>query len=153
MAQTRKVCPVLLRNTAAGRTDILVFRHPLAGTQLVKGTIETGESVRQAAIRELFEESGLVATAIADLGSLQMAVAKQEWRFVRCAVAHAPEIWTYWTSDGGGLYFEFAWHPLHRQPDGSWRPIFKGALAFIRQQIEMTEKYLILNKRYIGRLW
>ena len=36
-----------------------MFRHPLAGIQLVKGTVEPSESPEDAARRELFEESGL----------------------------------------------------------------------------------------------
>ncbi len=70
MPGARKACPVVLRGAAAGRVDVLVFRHPLAGTQLVKGTIEAAEVIQRAAERELLEESGLVATAVADLGSV-----------------------------------------------------------------------------------
>ncbi len=40
--------------------ELLVFDHPNAGTQVVKGTVERGESPEQAVIRELEEESGLV---------------------------------------------------------------------------------------------
>ena len=36
-----------------------MFRHPLAGIQLVKGTVEPSEKPADAARRELFEESGL----------------------------------------------------------------------------------------------
>ncbi len=36
-----------------------MFRHPLAGIQLVKGTVEPSENPADAARRELFEESGL----------------------------------------------------------------------------------------------
>ena len=38
-----------------------MFRHPLAGIQLVKGTVEPSENPADAARRELFEESGLVS--------------------------------------------------------------------------------------------
>jgi len=34
--------------------DILVFVHHEAATQVVRGTVETGESVAEAASRELF---------------------------------------------------------------------------------------------------
>jgi 8-oxo-dGTP pyrophosphatase MutT (NUDIX family) len=46
------------RECAGGR-ELLVFDHPDAGTQLPKGRIDPGESHREAAIRELMEESGL----------------------------------------------------------------------------------------------
>ena len=58
-----KVCPVVLKN-AGGIWLILAFRHPIAGCQLVKGTIEAGESAAAAALRELFEESGVTSAAV-----------------------------------------------------------------------------------------
>jgi 8-oxo-dGTP pyrophosphatase MutT (NUDIX family) len=53
----KKVVPVILRHPTQS-LEILAFRHPLAGSQLVKGTIEQGEKYDEAAIRELFEETG-----------------------------------------------------------------------------------------------
>jgi 8-oxo-dGTP pyrophosphatase MutT (NUDIX family) len=135
MSGPRKACPVVLRETTAGRIEILAFRHPLAGSQLVKGTIEHGESIRQAAERELIEEAGIVARAIADLGSVQMLDPDQEWHLVVCAAAQLAETWTHWTSDGGGLNFEFFWHPLEHEPDTTWHPIFRRALAFIGEKV------------------
>ena len=136
MPGPQKACPVVLRKAAAGLYDILAFRHPLAGTQLVKGAIEHGETPQQAAIRELFEEAGLTASAIAVLGSVQMSEPKQEWHFVLCEAGRQAETWTHWTSDGGGLEFSFFWHPLDREPDATWQPIFRRALSFIRQQMK-----------------
>ncbi|MDF4937158.1 NUDIX domain-containing protein, partial [Vibrio parahaemolyticus] len=53
-----KVCPVVLRNQ---NQEILLFKHPLAGVQLVKGTVEVfDESYIIAAKRELAEESGII---------------------------------------------------------------------------------------------
>jgi 8-oxo-dGTP pyrophosphatase MutT (NUDIX family) len=40
-----------------------MFRHPLAGIKLVKGTFEPAENPANAVRRELFEENGLVARA------------------------------------------------------------------------------------------
>uniref|UniRef100_UPI00124C1F65 NUDIX domain-containing protein n=1 Tax=Acinetobacter ursingii TaxID=108980 RepID=UPI00124C1F65 len=56
----KKVVPILIRRKAQ-TLEILAFRHPLAGIQLVKGSIEPNETYDYAAIRELFEESGLIA--------------------------------------------------------------------------------------------
>lgn len=49
-----KVCPVILRKNN-NILEILLFKHPTAGIQLVKGTIEKSEPVFQAAIRELYD--------------------------------------------------------------------------------------------------
>ena len=76
--------------------------------------------------------SGLVATAMTYLGSVQMSEPEQEWHFVICKVEQPAERWTHWTSDGGGLDFAFFWHPLDQEPDETWHPIFKRALNFIR---------------------
>ena len=53
-----KAVPIVLRGEG-DCLDILVFEHPRAGTQLAKGTIEAGESAPDAALRELWEESGI----------------------------------------------------------------------------------------------
>jgi 8-oxo-dGTP pyrophosphatase MutT (NUDIX family) len=61
---SRKACPVVLRRNQ-DRFEILAFRHPIAGCQLVKGSIEPEEDVGQAALRELCEESGVCDAGIA----------------------------------------------------------------------------------------
>ncbi|MGK9264493.1 NUDIX domain-containing protein [Sinorhizobium meliloti] len=48
----------MIRATKHG-LEVLAFRHPSAGNQFVKGTIQQGEQPRDAAKRELLEESGL----------------------------------------------------------------------------------------------
>ena len=52
--ETEKVCPYVLRG-AGDRLEVLAFRHPLAGCQLVKGSLEPGERVVVGALRELAE--------------------------------------------------------------------------------------------------
>ena len=52
-----KVVPIVLRRRE--RLEILAFRHPQAGTQLVKGTLENLEKAEDATLRELAEESGI----------------------------------------------------------------------------------------------
>jgi 8-oxo-dGTP pyrophosphatase MutT (NUDIX family) len=126
-----KACPVVVRGVS-GRQDVLAFRHPLAGKQLVKGTVEAGETIEDAAIRELFEESGLPGEVIKFLGPLYMREADQQWHFVLCQTGQLPEVWTHHTSDGGGLDFAFFWHSLAEEPNEDWHPIFQRALVFIR---------------------
>ena len=75
-----KACPVILRNRE-GNIDLLAFAHPLAGKQIVKGTIERGESLENACERELFEESGIIAKSSACLGEWDAGHEKQVWGF------------------------------------------------------------------------
>lgn len=46
-----------------GNNEILVFDHfdmPEAGTQVIGGTVEEGEELKNALVREVLEESGIV---------------------------------------------------------------------------------------------
>ena len=58
-----KVCPVILRQQGTN-WQILAFRHPKAGTQLIKGTVEEDERPEAAVLRELAEESGIEQAVI-----------------------------------------------------------------------------------------
>lgn len=110
--------------------DILVFRHPVAGTQLVKGTVEAGESPAEAALRELREEAGVSGVLIAGLGSSADIAPGQLWTFFLCHADDLPEHWTHHTTDGGGLDFAFGWWPVARPAAADWHPIFVRALAY-----------------------
>lgn len=125
-----KACPVVIRGQ--GAIEILAFEHPLAGLQLVKGTIESGESSRAAALRELREESGLSASnVLADLGIWTSGYENQIWAFHLCEVDHPPESWIHRTCDDGGHDFKFFWYPLSQQPNEQWHSLFQGALKYI----------------------
>ena len=112
------------------RGRVLVFRHPhaVAGVQLPKGTIESGESPACAVVRELYEESGLCLSAAPQLiaemkftGSTTKAFpdrpqTQQSWLIFRFdAVESLPERWSH-TATGSpaenGLIFDYFWHPL-----------------------------------------
>lgn len=129
---TIKVCPVVLR----GENEILMFRHPLAGVQLVKGTVEPGEAIELAAIRELAEESGICdARVVRSLGQNDAIAEGQLWHFFECKTDVLSECWTHHALDDGGKDFEFFWWTI---ADG-WPPYchasFGRAIDHIRSAI------------------
>jgi 8-oxo-dGTP pyrophosphatase MutT (NUDIX family) len=55
--------------------ELLVFRHPRAGIQLPAGTVEAGEPIEAAVLREVQEETGLTGIVIiAGLGTVPEAM-------------------------------------------------------------------------------
>lgn len=128
-----KACPVVLR-TISENIEILAFQHPLAGKQLVKGTIEPGESLQAACIRELYEEAGLTATCAQCFGPWESTEPNQTWGFCRMACSGPlPDRWDHYTQDDGGHIFQFFWQSLDEQLDDDWHPLFVGAIDYIRQ--------------------
>ena len=129
---TEKLCPVVLRYSAGAEPDILVFRHPLAGVQLVKGTLETGETIAAGALRELVEESGVAGTVRRGLGSSADIAAGQLWHFVLVETGPLPDDWAFDTADDGGQRFSFFWWPLNAAPGPDWHDSFVRALGHVR---------------------
>lgn len=130
-----KACPVVLSSSLPLR--LLLFRHPLAGTQLVKGTIENGETPREAALRELTEESGIEDAMVEiDLGCWNAEHQDQIWSFHLCrAGRRLPERWAHQTLDDHGHVFEFFWAPLEDLPYVDCHPVFQRALRFLCQRL------------------
>jgi len=54
-----KVTAFVTREGMSG-LELLLFRHPNAGVQIPAGTVEEGETLERAALREVREETGLV---------------------------------------------------------------------------------------------
>ena len=134
-----KACPVVLRKENE-QIEFLAFRHPLAGMQIVKGSIEGNESIDVACERELFEESGLIGKATSFLGVWDARFEGQVWGFYRIELLDAPaESWVHQCLDDGGHDFEFFWQPLYGQLDDNWHPLFQGAIEFIRTIVQSTE--------------
>ena len=125
------VWPLVLRPGLNG-PDILAFRHPLAGLQLVKGGIETGETAQDAGARELWEESGIRATSTRLLRHIPADSTGPAWHLVRCKTAPLPEKWTHYCLDDGGHDFAFFWHNLKQTPNTQWHPVFHKALDLAR---------------------
>jgi 8-oxo-dGTP pyrophosphatase MutT (NUDIX family) len=135
MTSPRKACPVVVRQKQ-GRLEILAFRHPIAGCQLVKGSIEAGEEAGRAALRELCEESGICDAGINSfLGTIQVEP-DQEWHLFVCSTGVLPDTWTHRCEDDGGHEFEFFWHSMERPLGDEWHPAFIQPMNFIRRNIQ-----------------
>ena len=130
-----KACPIILRETDGG-TEILAFSHPIAGNQLVKGTIEQYESLSHACTRELKEESGVDATPPIALGVWDSKFDNQIWGFYLMEPDdHLLESWEYFTKDDGGHLFEFFWQPIQAELDSNWHPVFIEAINFVKEAL------------------
>lgn len=107
---------------------LLVFEHPEhpeAGIQVPGGTIEEGESPREAVEREAAEETGLESLEIVDkLGVYQFDMS--EWRdeiqtrhvFWLACRDEPPEAWRGWERDyDPPIPFDFYWVGLGEVPE------------------------------------
>lgn len=131
MGPPAKACAVVIR--AAGSLEILAFKHPLAGYQLVKGTIEAGETPQEAAVRELREEAGFDSRVVADLGEWNSSYMGQVWSLSLCVpLCTLPENWVHRTSDDGGHDFRFFWHSLAEKPLSGWHEDYVKVLDRLR---------------------
>lgn len=131
-----KVCPVVFRVSDRG-AEVLAFRHPSAGNQFVKGTIEHGELAALSAVRELREESGICAgPALIDLGQFPVGE-NLLWHFFALQRNDLPDRWNHRTEDDFGHTFSFFWHPLDQDLDADWHPQFHEVLTIIRRSLPL----------------
>ncbi len=78
-----KVAAFVTRDEGESR-ELLVFRHPTAGVQLPAGTVEPGETVEAAVLREVAEETGLTAVILrTKLATLQEDMEPKERMLLR----------------------------------------------------------------------
>jgi ADP-ribose pyrophosphatase YjhB (NUDIX family) len=109
----QKACAYLTRPSG----ELLVFEGPgHDGLQIPKGTVEVGETPREAVYREVAEESGLGAFgAMRQLASDVWRRRESRWyvrHFFHTVVHESPDRWTHVVTDGGaehGSEFEFSW--------------------------------------------
>ena len=130
-----KVCAVPYRRVA-GEVEVLAFKHPLAGNQFVKGTLEAGEDPAEGSRRELHEESGLTLTSHPMLLA-QRAIGTPSliWYIYAFETEALPEVWDHWTEDDGGHLFSFFWHPIRVGLGQEWHPIFQEAFNAVRSSL------------------
>lgn len=126
MQTVKKAVAVVLRS-GKHVLEVLVFRHPSAGVQIPKGTMENFETVEAAALRELEEESGLVLeTQPMIIGTWNRTVKGgpnedgppeiNQWIVtIMKADDHLPDQWLHHATGSpaeDGLAFEFFWLPI-----------------------------------------
>ncbi|THE65089.1 NUDIX domain-containing protein [Salinadaptatus halalkaliphilus] len=110
-----KACAYITR--ASG--ELLVFEGPgHDGLQIPKGTLEPGETPREALFREVLEETGLGTLNAAqhlttDVWTRRRSPPKRYVRHFFHATVHEPrEAWTHTVTDGGeehGAAFDLYW--------------------------------------------
>ena len=130
-----KACPVVLR-IKNNKLELLAFKHPNSGNQLVKGNIKKGEHFENACIRELEEESGIQAQVARQLGIWESNFKNQIWGF---CLMHYEEVlpgsWEYETNDDGGHIFSFFWQPLNSTLNGNWKDVYRDAFHYIKNAL------------------
>jgi len=130
-----RACPVVLRSHN-NQLELLAFKHPKGGNQLVKGNIKKGEPLEHACIRELEEESGIQAQVVRQLGVWDANFKKQVWGF--CLVHYEdilPDTWDFETSDDGGHIFSFFWQPLNSPLNDGWNEVYTNAFNYIKSAL------------------
>ncbi len=123
------VCPIVLHRPF----EILVFQHPKAGIQIVKGGIKPNETVEDAASRALMEESGLHLAASKFIGQSTDIQPACNWHFAVMNDAKTNDVWEHFCEDDGGQTFGFFYLTLDARP-AEMDPIFHRALDFIQRR-------------------
>lgn len=132
---THKAVPILFRQKRETR-EILAFRHPLAGIQIVKGTIEPGEEPKEAACRELSEEAGIKATSAKSLGTSDIVIGQTWHFFLMTPVNEPPSEFDHFCQDDGGHVFKFFWHDTSQPMLPPWGLAFRNAVEFALRSLK-----------------
>lgn len=136
-----KAMTCITREGASGPEVLLLYHpdHPDAGIQIPAGTVEPGEAIVAAALREAYEETGLTGLELVGiLGVREVDMrpwGKNEWHHrtfvhLRCTQV-TPSRWEHWErfafdAPGEPIRFELVWTPL-----GTLPPMSGGYDAFL----------------------
>lgn len=129
MIGNERVCAVPLRRRD-GRLEILIFDHPLAGPQLVKGHRERRERPEAGAARELWEEAGANCGRGRAIGRWRLP--GLDWHITVFDGGRLSDSWEHDCADDGGHRFRFRWVPLDEGLENAQHPEFGRAVAWIR---------------------
>lgn len=146
MKVVHKAVAAVVRDYGRG-SELLVFRHPFAGVQLPKGTVEPKEAYAAAALRELHEESGLHLTlepqpigvwhcSMAADANKDRQLERHIWHIFALEARHPlSDHWSH-TAVGSpaeeGLVFEFFWRPLGPDLHREVHPLFAPTVTKIQ---------------------
>ena len=125
MNQPKKVLAYIIRDIHHIQ-ELLVFRqrdYPLAGIQVPAGTVNEGESLEQAVLREVEEESGLTDLTVLEEVAIEEYLHEQKRQLQNRHFFHlklpdqaqVKDTWEFTVSSGtndSGLVFIFYWLPL-----------------------------------------
>ena len=129
-------CPILARQSENG-LEILAFRHPFAGTQLVRGLIKDDENLQEAATRALIETSGIsINGAPLSLGTSNGVVPRETWNFFLFICPPLAEEWEHHCIDDDGHNYKFFWQSVEEYLEGDWPAPFIRALRFAAAKID-----------------
>lgn len=144
-----KVCACVVREGAEG-LELLAFDHPVAGTQLPKGTLEPGEDPLDGVLRELSEETGLSSVdVVRRIGKwVRMTGAgpeengdteRHDWEiFLLRPRDELSSSWTHVASGSTaevGKEFRCRWLSLDDAVGGKLHPLFSQVIVMLRQAV------------------